>query len=143
MFVALALVAVLGREEDPLPTLLALLGAVVAFIVGEVYDAGVETQIRRRHGLRLRELGDISYEQSYIAAGAAPSIVIFIFASAGVIDAALADNLAVYTGVGLLGVMGWTAGRLAQQNMLRCLVYGLEAALLGALVIAFKVLVKP
>lgn len=143
MFVALALVAALGREEDPLPTLLALLGAVVAFIVGEVYDAGVETQIRRRHGLRLRELGDISYEQSYIAAGAAPSIVIFIFAAAGVIDAALADNLAVYTGVGLLGALGWTAGRLAQQRMLRCLVYGLEAALLGALVIAFKVLVKP
>jgi hypothetical protein len=143
MFVALALVAALGREQDPLPTLLALLGAVVAFTVGEVYDAAIETQIRRRHGLRLRELGDISYEQSYIAAGAVPSIVIFIFASAGVIDAALADHLAVYTGVGLLGILGWTAGRLAGQHVLRCLLYGFEAALIGALVIAFKVLVKP
>ncbi|HEU5418004.1 MAG TPA: hypothetical protein VFV41_09955 [Streptosporangiaceae bacterium] len=143
MFVSLALVVALGREEDPLPTLLALIGAIVAFIVGEMYDAAIETQIRRRHGLRLRELGEIGYEQSFIAAGAVPSIVIFIFASAGVIDAALADNLAVYIGVGLLGALGWTAGRLAGERMLRCLLYGFEAAFIGALVIAFKVLVKP
>lgn len=143
MFVSLALVVALRRDPDPLATLLALIGAVVAFIVGEVYDAGVETQIRRRHGLRLRELGEIGYEQSFIAVGAVPAIVIFIFASAGVISAGLADNLAVYIGVGLLAVMGWVTGRLAGEGALRCLLYGFEAGIIGALVIAFKVLVKP
>jgi hypothetical protein len=142
MFVALALVVALEREPDPLATLLALIGAVVAFTVGEVYDAAVETQIRTRRGLGLGELGKLSYEQSFIAAGAAPAIVVFACASAGLIDAALADNIAVYTGVALLGGLGATAGRLAGESVPRCVLYGFEAAIIGALVIALKVLVK-
>jgi hypothetical protein len=142
MFVALALVVALEREPDPLATLLALIGAVVAFTVGEVYDAAVEAQIRNRRGLGLGELGELSYEQSFIAAGAVPAIVVFACASVGLIDSALADNIAVYAGVALLGVLGAAAGRLAGESVPRCVLYGFEAAIIGALVIALKVLVK-
>ena len=50
MFVALALVLTLSREPDPLSTLLALAGAVLAFTLGEVYDAAIEDQMRTAAG---------------------------------------------------------------------------------------------
>jgi hypothetical protein len=142
MFVALALVVALEREPDPLGTLLALIGAVLAFAVGELYDAAIETQIRNRRGLTISELRGLAYEQSFISAGAIPAIVIFIFASCGLLSASLADNVAVYTGVALLGGLGAAAGRLAREPVLRCVLYGIESAVVGALVVALKVLVK-
>ncbi|HMG63343.1 MAG TPA: hypothetical protein VK599_10390, partial [Streptosporangiaceae bacterium] len=51
MFVALALVVALEREPEPLPTLLALVGAVLAFLAGELYEAAMEAQIRNRRSL--------------------------------------------------------------------------------------------
>jgi hypothetical protein len=142
MFVALALVVALERESDPLPTLLALIGATVAFLVGEIYDASIEAELARRRGLLASELREITYEQSFIAVGALPAIVIFACASAGLLDTALAGDLAVYTGVGLLGGLGVAAGWLARASALRCLLYGLESALIGALVVVLKVVVK-
>jgi hypothetical protein len=85
MFVALALVVALEREPDPLETLLALIGAVLAFLVGELYDASIEAQIRTRRSLLATELREIVYEQSFIAAGAIPAIVIFTCASCGLL----------------------------------------------------------
>src|SRR6185437_10458745 len=66
MFVALALVLTLSREPDPLSTLLALAGAVLAFTLGEVYDAAIEEQIRNRRGLRAAEFRAIAVDQSFI-----------------------------------------------------------------------------
>jgi hypothetical protein len=142
MFVALALVVALEREPDPLATLLALIGAVLAFMVGELYDATIEAQIRNRRGLDARELGELAYEQSFIGVGAMPSIVIFIFAASGIVSVSLADNISVYTGVALLAGLGAMAGRLARESLLRCALYGMESGVVGALVVALKVLVK-
>jgi hypothetical protein len=142
MFVALALVVALEREPDPLPTLLALVGAVLAFLAGEVYDAAIEAQIRNRRRLLASEFREIAYEQSFITAGAVPSIVIFIFASAGLLTAAAADNVAVWVGVGLLAALGAMAGRLARASVTRCVLYGIESAAIGLLVVALKVAVK-
>jgi hypothetical protein len=142
MFVALALVVTLEREPDPLATLLALAGAVLAFLIGEIYDAMIETQIRNRRGLRASELGEIAYEQSFITAGAMPAMVIFGLASAGWLSTSVADNVTIWTGVVLLGLLGTAAGRLAHESALRCLVYGLESAAIGLLVVVLKVAVK-
>jgi hypothetical protein len=142
MFVALALVVALEREPDPLATLLALIGAVLAFLVGEIYDATIETQIRNRRGLMASELREIAYEQSFITAGAIPAIVIFSCAASGLLSTSLADNVTVWTGVVLLGFLGAAAGRLGHESALRCLLYGLESAVIGALVVALKVAVK-
>jgi hypothetical protein len=142
MFVALALVVALEREPDPLPTLLALIGAVLAFMVGELYDATIEAQIRTRRGLLAEEYRAIAVEQSFICVGAMPTIVIFIGASAGLYSASLADNLAVWTGVALLGGLGLAVGRLAHEPGARCVRYGIESAVVGVLVVALKVLVK-
>jgi hypothetical protein len=142
MFVALALVVALEREPEPLPTLLALVGAVLAFLAGELYDAAIEARIRNRRSLLASEYRDIACEQSFITAGAIPSIVIFIFASAGLLSTAAADNVAVWAGVGLLAALGVAAGRLARASVLRCVLYGLESGAIGALVVALKVAVK-
>src|SRR5580704_17362659 len=78
MFVALALVVALEREPDPLPTLLALVGADLALLAGELYEAAIEAEIQARRSLLASEFRYIAYEQSFITAGAVPSIVIFI-----------------------------------------------------------------
>jgi hypothetical protein len=142
MFVALALVVALEREPAPLPTLLALVGAVLAVLAGELYDAAIEAQIRSRRSLEASEFREIAYEQSFITAGAIPSIVIFVFAAAGLLSAAAADNVAVWAGVGLLGALGVAAGRLARASVARCVLYGLESGAIGVLVVALKVAVK-
>jgi hypothetical protein len=142
MFVALALVVALEREPEPLPTLLALIGAVLAFLAGELYEAAMEARIRRRRSLLAVEFREIAYEQSFIAAGAIPSIVIFICAAAGLLSAAAADNVAVYAGVGLLAALGAAAGRVAREPVTRCVLYGLESGAIGALVVVLKVAVK-
>ena len=117
MFVALALVVALEREPEPLPTLLALIGAVLALLAGELYEAAIEAQIQARRSLLASEFRDIAYEQSFITAGAIPSIVIFICASAGLLSAAAADNVAVWAGVGLLAALGVAAGLLARERV--------------------------
>jgi hypothetical protein len=142
MFVALALVVALEREPDPRATLLALAGAVLAFMVGELYDAAIEAQIRNRRGLAASEFRGIALDQSFISVGATPVMVIFAFAAAGLLSASLADNIAVWTGVVLLGLLGYVAARLAHESAIRCVRYGLESAVVGALVVALKVLVK-
>ena len=142
MFVALALVVALEREPEPLPTLLALVGAVLAFLAGELYDAAIEARIRNRRSLLASEYRDIAYEQSFITVGAMPSIVIFIFASAGLLSTAAADNVAVWAGVGLLAALGVAAGVLARASVFRCVLSGLESGAIGALVVVLKVAVK-
>jgi len=142
MFVALALVVALEREPEPLPTLLALIGAVLAFLAGELYEAAMEARIRHRRSLLAVEFREIAYEQSFIAAGAIPSIVIFICAAAGLLSTAAADNVAVWAGVGLLAALGAAAGRLAREPVTRCVLYGLESGTIGALIVALKVAVK-
>ena len=142
MFVALALVVALEREPEPLPTLLALVGAVLAFLAGELYDAALEARIRNRRSLLASEYRDIAYEQSFITVGAMPSIVIFIFASAGLLSTAAADNVAVWAGVVLLAALGVAAGALARASVLRCVLSGLESGAIGALVVVLKVAVK-
>lgn len=86
----------------------------------------------------------ISYagDQSFIIAGAMPSIVIYACASAGLIDAAAADNIALWSGVVLLGALGALTGRLAGEPAVRCARYGAESAIVRVLIVVLKVAVK-
>lgn len=142
MFVALALVLTLSREPDPLSTLLALAGAVLAFTLGEVYDAAIEEQIRNRRGLRAAEFRAIAVDQSFICVGALPAVVIYALAVAGLIATSLADNITLWTGIFLLGALGAVVGRLAEENLARCARYAAETALVGVLIVVLKVVVK-
>ena len=142
MFVALALVLTLTREHDPLATLLALLGATLAFAIGELYEALIEQRMRDKRGLRAAEFREIAVEQSFIFAGAIPAIVIYAFAAGGVVSSADADNITLWTGVALLGGLGLLSGLLERESLVRCLGYGAETAVVGALIVVLKVAVK-
>ena len=142
MFVALALVLTLTREHDAISTLLALAGAVLAFAVGEIYEAAIEEQIRQGRPLRAAELRAIVTEQSFIAVGSFPALVIYALAAGGLVSANLADNLTLWTGLVLLGGLGFAVGRLAREPLARCLRYCADSALVGALIIVLKVAVK-
>jgi hypothetical protein len=142
LFVGLALVVALEHDPDPLVTLLALTGAVVAFTVGELYDAAIEAQILRRRQLLASELRLITVEQSFIGIGGAPTVVIFALAATGLYSAATADTLAVWAGVLILGSLGFSTGRLGRQPLPRCLLYAAESAIIGLLIVVLKTLVK-
>ncbi len=142
LFVALALVVALEHDPNPLVTLLALVGAVVAFTAGELYDATVEAQIMRRRRLMAGELRDITVEQSFIGVGGLPTMVVIILASAGLYSAATADTISVWVGVATLAGLGFLTGRLARQPWPRCVLYAGESAFIGLAIVVLKVIVK-
>src|SRR5205823_2557669 len=81
------------------------------------------------------ECREIAVEQSFIFAGAVPAIVIYAFASAGVVSSADADNITLWTGIALLGGLGLLAGLLERESLVRCLGRGAESAVVGALIV--------
>ena len=141
MFVALALVVALEREPEPLPTLLALIGAVLALLARAVRGrhGGPDPQPPQPAGQRVpgHRLRAVVHRR-----GAIPSIVIFICASAGLLSAAAADNVAVWAGVGLLGALGVAAGRWPASPCSGAYGTAWRAGPIGALIVALKVAVK-
>jgi hypothetical protein len=142
MFVALALVVALEHDPDPVVTLLALVGAVVAFTAGELYDATVEAQIMRRRRLAAGELRGITVEQSFIGVGGLPTMVVVILSSVGLYSSATADTVAVWVGVATLAGLGFLTGRIARQPWPRCVLYAAESALIGLAIVVLKVAFK-
>jgi len=135
-------VLTLTREHDPLSTLAALIGAELAFVIGEIYESAIEEQIRQRRSLRASEFRVIATEQSFIAVGALPALVIYALAAGGLVSTGLADNITLWIGLVMLAVLGYATGRLAQEPLVQCLRYGGESALVGALIVVLKVVVK-
>ncbi len=142
MFVALALVVALEHDPDPIVTLLALVGAVVAFTAGELYDATIEAQIMRRRRLEAGELRRTTVEQSFIGVGGLPTMVVVILSSAGLYSSATADTVAVWVGVATLAGLGFLTGRIARQSWPRCVLYAAESALIGLAIVVLKVVFK-
>lgn len=142
LFVALALVVALEHDPNPLVTLLALAGAVVAFTAGELYDATIEAQIMRRRRLLAGELREITVEQAFIGVGGLPTMVVIILASAGLYSSATADTISVWVGVATLAGLGFLTGRLARQPWLRCVLYAGESAFIGLAIVVLKVVFK-
>ncbi len=142
LFVALALVVALEHDPDPVVTLLALVGAVVAFTAGELYDATIEAQIMRRRRLEAGELRGITVEQSFIGVGGLPTMVVVILASVGFYSSATADTVAVWLGVATLAGLGFLTGRIARQPWPRCVLYAAESAFIGLAIVVLKVVFK-
>ncbi len=140
LFIALALVVALQHDRGAEATTLALIGTTLALMIGEVYAHVVEAEITsgRRPGR-----GEIAHgiaEQSYIALGAAPPIVLFALAWAGAIEESTALDVSVWGGVGVLAWLGFIAGLATGRTKRSAILHAGALALFGAIIIVIKVL---
>ena len=140
--VGLALVVAL----EPHPPSAATMGAIlvttaIAVALAELYSDVVGTRIRIRGPLgkdRRREAGE---EVLAVAVGTAFPAVFFALASAGAIELDTAFDLAKWSGLGLIGFYGYTAGRLSGAAVGKSLLHALAVGAIGAGVILVKALV--
>lgn len=114
-----------------------------AFAVGlaELYSeiVGAETRYRRRVGRE--HLPHLASQALAVVVGIAFPAVFFILAAADAIELGTAFSLAKWSGVGLIGLYGFAAARLAGAGVGTALLHASAVAVIGAVLIAMKALI--
>lgn len=140
--IGLALVVALQAHPPPPGAVIAsLLGTAVAVALAEVYSelVGFET-VRRRHATAA-ERESLAADAAAVAVGIGFPSVFFLLAVLGVLGDDSAFALARWTGLGLLGLYGFTGARLTGSGLAGALLKGAGVALIGATLIGLKALV--
>jgi hypothetical protein len=140
LFIALALVVALERTPDAETTALALIGAILALMIGEIYAEVIEAEITSGRRPGARELARATAEQSYIALGAAPAIILFILAWIGTIEESTALDVSVWGGVGVLAWLGFLGGQATGRTTRASIAHAAGLAVVGAIIVGIKVL---
>jgi hypothetical protein len=138
-FVALALVVATSRSEDALTSGLAIVGALLAVVLAELYGLVLEAEIHQRRRLSAADIRAIGTELMFIMLGGVPALILLGLAAVDVIGDDTAVDVIVWSGIGFLGVLGFLAGRRAGRSISGALGYALALALIGALVLVIKV----
>jgi hypothetical protein len=140
--IGLALIVAL-EAHPPAPGVVTatLVGTAVAVALAELYSEliGFEAGQRRRAGRA--ELRHWVADSAAVVFGVAFPSVFFILAAIGVLDDTAAFTAAKWTGLGLIGVYGFTGARLSGAGVLRSLGQAAGVAMIGALLIVLKALV--
>ncbi len=139
--IGLALVAALEAHPPGAGFMVgSLLATALAVALAEVYSdvLGGETRTRRR--LTRDEVRDIAVDASAVAFGIGFPAVFFALAALGALEEDTAFTLAKWSGLGLIGLYGYLASRLAGQGQLGSVVRSLAVVLIGAFLIAIKAL---
>jgi hypothetical protein len=140
--IGLALVVALEAHPPRAAVIIAtLLATALAVGLAELYSevVGAETRYRRRVGRE--HLQHIAGQVLAVMVGIAFPAVFFILAAAGAMELGTAFSVAKWSGVGLIGVYGFAAARLAGGGMGTALLQAVAVALIGALLIALKALI--
>jgi hypothetical protein len=118
-----------------------LLATAVAVGLAELYSevVGAETRHRRRVGRD--EVGDILDDVAAVAFGISFPVVFFALAAVGILELATAFTIAKWSGVGLISLYGFLAGRLAGAGVGLSLLQALAVGVIGGALIAFKALI--
>src|SRR6476620_7078388 len=127
--------AVLVAIEDHPPSSLVvigtLIGTAVAVGLAEFYSDMLGSETRLRRHLRRSELRHVASDVAAVALGIAFPAVFFIPAAAHYIEEDTAFTAAEWTGVGLLGLYGFAAARLAGERRLSSALRGIAVAAVG------------
>jgi hypothetical protein len=135
-----ALVAALALEltDDPGAAALGLIGTVAAVLAGNVYADFVEADIASGRRLGPRDVAGLTWHSVGIGAGAVPAFVLFVLAWLGVIAVLTAIDVAIWSGIALLLLLGYLSGRLRGDDRLHAALHGTLLALVGIGVLALK-----
>ncbi len=139
--IGLALVVALQAHPPSASRCVAALGA-TALTVGlaEIYSELIGSEARTRAPLRASQVRATALAAVPVVAGAGFPAVFFLLATAGAIDLDLAFNLSKWSGLGLLCVYGFIAGRVSGWGMAGALVHSAAAGLIGGILIGLKAL---
>lgn len=128
----------LDWSADPSTATLALVAAVVAVLVGDLYADMLQRDVQSRRRPAWGELRSSGEQHVGIALGAIPALCLFVLAWSGVIDTGLALDLSVWGGIALLGGIGFVAARLRHEPIARALGHAALLALVGVVVLVIK-----
>lgn len=137
--IGLALVVALQAHPPPSAAVVAtLLGTAVAVSLAEVYSelVGFET-VRRRHATSA-ERERLIADAAAVAVGVGFPSVFFLLAVVGVLGDESAFTIAKWSGLGLLGLYGFTGARLTGSGLFEALVKGGGVAVIGGALILLK-----
>jgi hypothetical protein len=140
--IGLALVVAL-EHDPPRPAVMVgtLLGTAVAVGLAELYSEIVGAEVRTRRRVARAHLGEIAGDVGAVAFGIAFPAVFFLLAVADAMEVETAFALAKWSGLGLIGVYGFFAARLAGAGVPAALLQAVTVALIGAFLIGLKALV--
>jgi hypothetical protein len=117
---------------------LVLTGVTVA--LAEVYSEVIGVETSERHRVTRHQLAHLLGQGGAVLLGVAFPAVFFLLAVVGVLELHTAFASARWSGLGLIGFYGYWAARFAGAPVPRALAQAAAVATIGALVIAFKVL---
>jgi hypothetical protein len=140
--IGMALVVAL-EAHPPRPGVMAgtLVATAVAVGLAEFYSEVIGAETRHRRRIRREQLVQIVDDVAAVAFGIGFPAVFFILAAAGAMDADSAFAFAKWSGLGLISLYGFLAGRLAGQSLVVSLLQALAAGVIGGILIAFKALI--
>ena len=117
---------------------LVLTGVTVA--LAEVYSEVIGVETSERHRVTRHQLAHLLGQGWAVLLGVAFPAVFFLLAAVGVLELHTAFASARWSGLSLIGFYGYWAARFAGAPVPRALAQAAAVATIGALVIAFKVL---
>jgi hypothetical protein len=140
--IGMALVVAL-EAHPPRPGVVAgtLLATAVAVALAELYSEVVGAQTRERRRVGRDRAWEILGDAGAVAFGIAFPAVFFVLAAAGALEDDTAFTIAKWSGLGLIGLYGFLAGRLAGAGLGLACLQALAVAVIGGALIAFKALV--
>jgi hypothetical protein len=140
--IGMALVVVL-EHQHPTATVVAatLVATGLAVALAEAYSEVIGAQTRLRQKLARHHVREIVEDVGAVFFGIVFPDVVFVLAALGLMDLETAFTVAKWTGLGLIAVYGFAAGRLSGSSFRGALLQALAVAAIGGALIAFKALV--
>jgi len=140
--IGMALVVVLEHQHPTAGVVAATLVATgLAVALAEAYSEVIGTQTRLRRKLARHHVREIVEDVGAVFFGVVFPDVLFVLAALDWIDIDTAFTLAKWTGLGLIAIYGFAAGRLSGSSFRSALLQALAVAAIGGALIAFKALV--
>jgi hypothetical protein len=140
--IGLALVVAL-EHDPPRPAVMVgtLVGTALAVGLAELYSEVVATEVRTHRRVARAHVGEIAADVGAVAFGISFPAVFFLLSTGDAMEVETAFSLAKWSGLGLIGLYGFYAARVAGAGVPRALLQAVAVALIGAFLIGLKALV--
>jgi hypothetical protein len=139
--IGLALVAALEAHPPAAGAVAGtLVGTAVAVGLAELYSEAVGTETRTRRRISAAQIKTIAGDVAAVAFGAAFPAVFFVLAAAGAMETQTAFTAAKWSGLGLIGLYGFCAARLAGAGIPGAVLHAVAVGAIGGMLIALKAL---
>ena len=131
------------EQHPPAPGVVAgsLLATAVAVGLAELYSEIVGTETRTRRRVSRAQLAEMADDVVAVGFGVSFPALFFVLAALDAISLDTAFDVARWSGLGLIALYGYAAGRLAGQRQAACLIQGAAVAAIAGLLIVIKALI--